>query len=330
MASASFDLGVNCPVCRIPCSEPPLYRYSTSEAAAHFCPVTRSEERYRRLEACIRKLWQGEECVILRCGKCGFAFGHPFVGGDESFYNILHEQKGYPAWRWDYQVAVDEALSKVHSGRILDIGAGEGKFFRRLGSNWLCYAVEASESNRKHLESSGITVFRDLNAAAQAEAGTFQIVTLFQVLEHIAEFRVLLSQCRQLLCPGGLLVVTVPDCDAMIRQERMTGCPDMPPNHINKWTPASLALALRETGFEPGHAISEPPSWRKIGGNLYLRVSTDAKNPRSLAAWIYRVRNKRLRAPLLVSLGFPTLFKLLPHIRGLRQGGAFAMIGVAR
>jgi SAM-dependent methyltransferase len=322
--------GVNCPVCSALCSEPPLYRYSTAEAAAHFCPVTRSEERYRRLEACIRKLWQSEECVILRCAKCGFAFGHPFVSGDEVFYNILHEQKGYPAWRWDYQVAVDEALSKVHSGRILDIGAGEGKFLRRLGPNWLCYAVEASETNRKYLEGAGITVFRDLNAAAQVEVGTFHVVTLFQVLEHIAGFRLLLSQCRQLLCPGGLLVVTVPDCDAMIRQERMTGCPDMPPNHINKWTPASLALALRETGFEPGQAISEPPSWRKIGGNLYLRVSTDAKNPRSLAARIYRVRNKRLRAPLLMSLGVPMLLKMLPHFRQLRRGGAFGMVATAR
>src|SRR6266704_1242568 len=96
---------VECPVCGSLCSGTGLYRYTVVEAAAHFCPRTRDADRHRRLQACIRRLWQGEECVILRCSACGFAFGHPFVGGDEEFYSILHEQKDYPAWRWDFDFA---------------------------------------------------------------------------------------------------------------------------------------------------------------------------------------------------------------------------------
>jgi SAM-dependent methyltransferase len=287
--------------------------------------VTRDAERNSRLRACIHRLWQGDACVVLRCRECGFAFGHPFVGGDEEFYSILHEQKGYPSWRWDYDVALDSALKGKEGGRILEIGAGVGNFLKSLGQEWQRFAVEASESNRVELERAGVHVFRDLHAAVQVEAGTFQTIVLFQVLEHIAEFKSVLAECRKLLRPDGRLVITVPDGDAMIRQERLTGCPDMPPNHINKFTPRSLSRALTDAGFTPGQVIYEPSSWRNLQASLYMRVTTDATQEHSLAAQVYRIRNKRLRQPFLVLLGLPALLRLLPHVKELQQGGAFAI-----
>jgi SAM-dependent methyltransferase len=320
----------NCPVCGTLCTDPPLYTYTASQAAAHFCPVTRNAERYQRLEACINKLWQGQECVVLQCPGCSFGFGHPFVGGDEEFYSILHEQKGYPTWRWDYDVAIQEALSHFDQGKILDVGAGVGIFLRRLGSHWEKYAVEGSEATRTELESVGIRVFRDLPNAADTQAGTFSIITIFQVLEHIDKFQTLLRQCHQLLQPGGKLVITVPDGDGMIRQEQITGCADMPPNHLGKWTPESLARVLKDTGFEPGIAIPQPSSWENYFGALHLKVISNATHPHSLEAQAYRIPSKILRVPLLASLGLLASLQMLPHIKELLKGGAFAMVGVAR
>lgn len=324
------DVAVNCPVCAKPCSDPPMYSYTASEAAAHFCPVTRDRDRFLRLESSINGLWQGSECRIYRCGDCGFGFGFPFVGGDEEFYGILHEQRGYPDWRWDYDVAIAEAVKKFDGGKILDVGAGVGMFLRGLDGSWECYAVEGSEVTRRELEASGIRVFRDLSDSAQPNAERFQVVTLFQVLEHIAEFKLLLKQCRDLLAPGGRLVVTVPDGDAMIRQERVTGCHDMPPNHINKWTPESLSRVLRRTGLECSQPIFEPASWSNLKANLHMRVSADALDHNSLTAQAYRIRNKRLRTVALSLLGGPALLRMLPHGHQLRLGGAFAMVGVAQ
>jgi hypothetical protein len=92
--SAGLLTSAHCPVCGVSCSESPLYRYTAAAAAAHFCPRTRDAGRNHRLEQSIRKLWQGETCVILRCKACTFTFGYPFVGGDEEFYSILHDQLG--------------------------------------------------------------------------------------------------------------------------------------------------------------------------------------------------------------------------------------------
>ncbi len=320
---------VRCPVCEDHCAGPPLYRYSVEQAAAHFCPPTRDVDRNRRLRHCISTLWRGNKCAILSCGRCGFAFGYPFVGGDEEFYSILHEQRGYPAWRWDYDVAIARAVENSAGGNILDIGAGVGNFLRGLDGSWRCYAVEGSELTRHELEASGIKVFRDLSGVARSHAGTFQVVTLFQVLEHIADFRTLLQQCRLLLAPGGRLVVTVPDAAAMIRQERLTGCHDMPPNHIGKWTPESLTRVLERTGFECSSPVYEPASWKNLKANLHMRVTADATDQNSLTAQVYRIKSRFLRVAALSVLAGPALLRMLPYGRQLRSGGAFAMVGIA-
>lgn len=312
------------------CTEPPLYRYTVSEAAAHFCPPTRNLDRNQRLQAAIRKLWHQEACEIYRCPHCGFAFGYPYIGGDEDYYAILHEQKGYPAWRWDYDFAVREALAPAGGGKVLDIGAGVGLFLRRLPANWQRFAIEPSDSNRSDLELQKIQVIRDLPSAALAHEGTFQVVTMFQVLEHISEFKSVLDNCHQLLVPQGRIVITVPDGDAMIRQEKLTGCADMPPNHINKWTPGSLKLALEDSGFDVLTTVFEPPRLKCLLGSIYMRVLVDAQKPNSMAARVYAIQDKRIRVYFVACLMVMALFRMLPNTIQLMQGGAFGMVAQVR
>jgi SAM-dependent methyltransferase len=317
---------VFCPVCESRCSEPPLYRYSAGQAANHFCPTTRDAERNRRLRECIYRLWNGNECSIRSCSGCGFAFADPFVGGDTEFYELLHEQRHYPTWRWDYDFANREAVTKFNGGKVLDIGAGAGMFLRQFDEYWETYAVEGSEATRRDLEADGVKVFRDLQAAIDEHAGTFQVVTLFQVLEHIADFEPLLKDIRQLLAPTGKLAITVPDGPAMVRQEKITGCPDMPPNHVNKWTPRSLELALKRGGFACNQPVYEPASWKNLQANLHMRLSTDATNPRTIAAQVYRLSSRPARIGGLALLSAGALIRMLPHATHLRAGGAFGIV----
>lgn len=323
---------VLCPVCKEACKEPPIACYSVERAAAHFCPPWRDADRNRRLKTCLRRLWAEEGCSILRCPNCGFAFGHPFVGGDEEFYGILHEQMGYPGWRWDYDVACEIALPHFpHGGCILDIGAGSGVFLNWLGSDWAKHAVEGSDATREILRGSGITVHRSLEEAVESQFAAFDFITIFQVLEHLANFRSILSLCQRLLRPGGRLLITVPDGEAMIRQEKLTGCPDMPPSHINKWTPSSLELALSHAGLSLiGPAIPEPPGRSNIYKHLHLALIASAARPGSLAAVAYRIKQKRLRVPVLALVGAIMLPGLLPNWRELRSGGAFASLSIKR
>jgi SAM-dependent methyltransferase len=319
------NTAVTCPVCSQWCNGEPLYRYTANEAASHFCPPARSPASHARLNACIRRLWSGDSCEVFQCEACGFGFGHPFVGGDEEFYALLHESVGYPKWKWDYEVGLSVSNKYRDGGRILDIGAGQGYFLRRLDRRWQCFATEGSSVTREHLRANDVTVFDNLDAAAQHARHAFQVVTLFQVLEHLSSFREVLAQCRQLVAADGTLLIVVPHGDAMIAQERVTGCADMPPNHIGKWTPHSLALALQASGFRPGDAIIQPAALKNIPGLLHLRLRSDAMRPSSAAAQVYRIRNRRVRAGVLSLMAIAALVRMLPSLAQWPLSGAFAM-----
>ena len=99
----------------------------------------------------------------------------------------------------------------------------------------------------------------------------------------------------------------------MIRQEELLGCADMPPNHINKWTPESLKLALDNSGFEIQKSEPEPRRLKCLLAAMHMRVLVDSKYPGSVAARVYFIQDKRIRAPFVALLGVAALFRLFPN-----------------
>jgi SAM-dependent methyltransferase len=321
--SQQMSAAAICPVCHS-ADTATVNELTASQTAGYFCSPSRDAIRHQRLATSIRTLWSGEQGYIKRCRDCGFGFGDPYVGGDEDFYSILHEQHGYPSWRWDYDVALAHAPAV---GKALDIGAGRGFFLKGLPAGWIAHAVESTQAMRAHLKADRINVFGGLDDAPSA---TFDLVTMFQVLEHIADFRGTIAECHRVLKPGGLLVITVPDCDAMLAQERLTGAPDLPPNHVAKWTPATLQRVLKDEGFDVETTIPEPPSWKKIGSMMHLKVMSDALRPGTLAARAYSIKDRRLRVPLLALVGLLTSTPMIPEWKALRAGGAFGTVARKR
>jgi SAM-dependent methyltransferase len=318
-----------CPVCAAKNEGPSLACYTVGQAAAHFCTATRDAARNARLQDCIARLWKQGESQFRRCDQCGFGYCYPFVGGDEEFYSILHEQHGYPNWRWEYDLALTEAseiASHQSSPAVIDIGAGNGAFLQKLSRKWACFGVEGSSKTRNLLSNKGIAVCRHLAEAADAHPRRFHLVTMFQVLEHLADFAETLAMCRKIIHSGGRLVISVPDCDAMIAQERVTGMPDMPPSHINKWTPSSLGLALTEANFSVCRTVSEKASLATLKGAIYQKMVANAANSHSIGAKVYRIPSRRARASLLPVLAIPAALMLVRHWRYLLRGGSFAVV----
>lgn len=314
---------VPCPVCAAPCDGPPLHVYTAERAAAHFCPQHRSPDRHARLLACIRRLWKGDSSRVLVCPSCGFGFGDPFVGGDEEFYAILHEMAGYPGERWEYGLA-RSVLSKElpHGGSALDFGAGDGVWLKALPPQFKRFATEGSASNRARLEKEGITVFADLRDAAREHPGTFNVITAFQVIEHIAEFRPVFQTMHTCLAPGGWVILSVPSLPENDLRERITGSPDMMPNHINKWTDKSLRLALEQAGFVTRRSEMEPASRAALLWGIHQRLVSDSSTkPNSISAMIYRIQSNGPRRLLLKAWAPIIALRLLPHYTALKMSG---------
>lgn len=310
-----------CPVCDA-MTQGPVESFTTEQAAAHFCSPTRNRDRYERLVECIGELWPKGTCEIYRCPSCGFGFGSPFVGGDEQFYSILHEQMGYPDWRWDYDVA-HPILESVEPGPILDVGAGDGQFLSSLGKEWDPNAVEASQATRAELEARGITTYDSL--ADINSPNSLRAVTIFQTLEHIAEYEETLGYCQELLEQGGVIIITVPDAESMFKQEKVVGWPDMPPNHINKWSPESLRRVLEEEGFEVFRVEHEEKSIDNVKSKVHMRLRREARRTRSIASQVYKISSRPLRAVGLAALAPFALLRMIHELPYLLRGGAFCM-----
>jgi len=313
---------MECPVCDSEVRGP-LQTFTPKEAATHFCPPSRDRNRYSRLVDCISDLWDSGVCEIYRCPSCGFGFGHPLVGGNERFYSILHEQADYPNWRWGYDFALSFLTGKS-PGSVLDIGAGTGTFLSSLDGEWNLHAVEKSKKTREKLKEKRI---RTYGSVEQVNKSNFDCVTMFKTLEHVSQFRGLIKSVARLLNVGGIFIITVPDAEQMFKQERIIGCKDMPPNHINKWSPESLKKALEKGSFRNIAYEEEPKSIGNALEKIHMKIMANSQNEKSLSSKIYKIESRTLRAIIMAIFAPFVTARMVNNISFLFEGGAFGMVG---
>ncbi len=147
---------------------------------------------------------------------------------------------------------------KQDSPRVLDFGCGDGNFLKAASLlGFEGFGVDFSESRRARSRQFGnLTLYSNLEDLQQdflVAEDHFDAVTLFQVLEHLAEPLKILQQLSAILRPGGVLIVEVPNCKSVS---------DIPKNfeeynnvdpleHINHFTPRTLTAMCQEVGFSP-------------------------------------------------------------------------------
>lgn len=130
--------------------------------------------------------------------------------------------------------------------RVLEVGSGTGGNLALLGALGEVVALEPDATARalcrRHR---GVTpVAGALPDAVPLEAGSFDLVAAFDVIEHLEADRRSLETLRGLLRPGGQLVMTVPAFPALWSAH------DRSHHHRRRYRRRPLARLLREAGFE--------------------------------------------------------------------------------
>jgi len=207
----------------------------------------------------IRPEFRGvSEFELWRCLRCDVAFFIPeTLTGSGDMYAQLANLGGYYVDRkWEYDVAISDLRDRR---RILEIGSGSGKFIK-LAKEVAGLEIEGLELNEQAVRDavmSGLTVHqKTIEEAGKESPGAYDAVCTFQVLEHVAKPGEFLQACCEVLRPGGLLVVCVPNQRSYVRH--MVNPLDMPPHHMTRWTrktftrlPQYFPLKLIRTAFEP-------------------------------------------------------------------------------
>lgn len=135
----------------------------------------------------------------------------------------------------------------------------------------------------------GLPAFTGTLPHPDLELESFDVITMWHALEHVHEPMPVLREARQLLSPGGKLMITVPNIDSLAFRwfGRYWFGLELP-RHLTHFTPASLLEMLQRCGFatEPVRHIRRP-AWLRYTAQLACQ---DQKNaPPWKRALCYRI-----------------------------------------
>lgn len=160
------------------------------------------------------------EAKVVRCRTCGYRFVNPRPSQQEiaesysasDFYDGWIQGEAGRRQMWSKRL---ELFRDLRPGtRVLDIGAGIGTFLA-MGRDDCGWEVTGTE-----ISSSAVQAARErhrlnlLNGAAEdlsLPSASFDLITLWHVLEHVPSPAATLDLCHRLLAPNGRLAIAVPN-----------------------------------------------------------------------------------------------------------------------
>ncbi len=190
-----------------------------------------------------------EEINIYQCKNCSLQFFDPLLAGGNKFYSELGK------FDWDYghsgKTEYDYVQKHIRDGdKILDIGSGSGVLFTKITKKVDYTGLELSSKAVELAKEAGINVLQEnfLKYAALHKS-SFDLVCLFQVLEHLTDLDNFIKSIHLALKPKGLFVIAVPDNDGFI-SEMPNNNFNLPPHHVIHWTETSLCYLAKKYEFE--------------------------------------------------------------------------------
>jgi len=240
---------------------------------------------------------------LVRCNCCAFEFSDPFLPGDDAFYNWICQSKYYyPIERWEWDPVISFA-GQNNLVSVLDVGCGSGLFLEKLASNSI-------QGTGIDLNPDSVTVCQDkglnarcipLTGLANADLTEFSLITLFHVLEHIADPIQSVLELKNCLSDEGFIAISVP-LSPMSFESDWQDPLNLPPHHIGRWNKKSLTKLASEVSMTPRFFI-QPSLGLFQRTVITLRFVLSLDVIAGQGKWIRRFRHiKRIVSNPLISL----------------------------
>jgi hypothetical protein len=191
--------------------------------------------------------------AIIKCGECGLEYTFPIP--TEVTLREFYAQ--YQDVRADHRVvelnarghlSMLEQYGWTPQSRMLDFGAGDCIFVQVAGAN--CYGVEWRSDNHARVR----------QTLAEFDGESWDFITLWGVLEHVTNPKLLLADLVSSLWHEGILAVTTVDAEGQIPYYYK------PPEHLTYWTRASFDVLAQSCGLE---IIEYQPYFMTQLGHIY-------------------------------------------------------------
>jgi 2-polyprenyl-3-methyl-5-hydroxy-6-metoxy-1,4-benzoquinol methylase len=229
------------------------------------CPVCQSQTFEEYLTVKDYTVSQ-EQFKIVTCKKCGFRFTNPRPYSEaigeyykaESYISHTNTSKGLISkiYQEVRKFTLKGKLNLINrlspqKGKLLDVGCGTGMFLNVARENgWKVNGIEPDAGARAIAEEvNDIKIKGEVFSSFENE--TFEIITLWHVLEHVHELNATIDWLKEKLSKDGSLLIAVPNHeskDAEIYQEQWAAY-DVP-RHLYHFSQKSIKELFANHGFE--------------------------------------------------------------------------------
>jgi len=252
--------------------------------------------------------------LIRQCRECGLIFHYPQPSenelkelyGEDYFISKHSAESGYDNYLRDEENISRTAAKRLayiekyqpDKGRLLEIGCATGFFLKTaLSRGWDCEGIEFSGFASAYARSQGLKVMSG-SVQDYTTENPFDVIALWDVIEHVPSPRKDLLKMRALLKPGGTLVLATPAVDSLthyLYRDKWMGFKDV--EHLYFFSRKTLSGLLQDCGFQvkkvkwEGKYISLDLLKRRIGCyskflSNFLRKRIPAKYGKSINFYI--------------------------------------------
>jgi len=167
-------------------------------------------------------------------------------------------ESDYAPVRFDREIKLFRRFCK--QGPVLDVGCSTGAFLfqlkHRFPGSYNVLGVDVAGPALDYAESKGVPVLRESFLTKSFGNQKFAAVTFWAVLEHLAEPRRFLAKAIEVIEPGGLCFVLVPNFCSLAARILGGKYRYIFPQHINYFTASTLNSLAASAGLRIQHACS--------------------------------------------------------------------------
>lgn len=202
--------------------------------------------------------YQKQNYAVVVCSVCDFHFIPPYYRKRIEYVQYKNQDVTTAVRSGNNWVKIQRHKLRfrfiqkfVKSGSLFDLGAGWGHFMlaaKELG--YAVYGIEISEQPYLYCVNDLKLPVDHIDFFKMPESRKFDVVTMWDVLEHIDRADEFLDKCNRVTQPGGYLVLQVPQIDSYFARRHKDAWKMMGLDHVNYFSKKTIAQILARHGFE--------------------------------------------------------------------------------